>query len=195
MQQRFFSYYRHVVFNFAVLQSMKWILLKTGHVEAIIFDFKHAGTLVKVQTRHMVLIIIQSRLVKTADEWEADQWVINGPVSDNRRAVRNIQSLCTEANIQKCSQNSEMWIIDYGLNSFFKTQKDFHGNIIRKIKQKNVSVMINHALINRNQHFDGYIQGNFAPFWWTNPVTEHNVKHKAKQEVWDPTFRCRTRNL
>lgn len=76
---------------------MKWILLKTDHVKSIIFDFKHAGTLIKVQTRHMVLIIIQSRLVKTADEWETDQ-LFSGPMSDQWPSEQQSKS-CEEHSI------------------------------------------------------------------------------------------------
>lgn len=135
---------RHV--SVAILPPMKWTLSKPHHLESITFDFKHAGTRIKVQTRHMVLINIQSLPVKTADAWEADQsfsgrsmveWAtIKSCEEHSILMYRGAVVPGTFRNVLQIGKGG-LLIMDSVVCLFFKTQKVFHGNIIRRTRRSN----------------------------------------------------------
>lgn len=172
----------------AILPPMKWTLSKPDHLESITFDFKHAGTRIKVHTRHMVLINIQSLPVKTADTWETDQSfsgrsMVEGATikSCEEHSIlmyRGASVPGTFRNVLQIGKGGLLIMDSVVVCLFFKTQKSFpwkHNQKNEKIKQKK-----NISRINRNRHFDGYIQGDSAPF--DEPIrSEHSAGHRKSE--------------
>lgn len=136
----------------AILPPMKWTLSKPDHLESITFDFKHAGTRIKVHTRHMVLINIQSLPVKTADTWETDQSfsgrsMVEGATikSCEEHSIlmyRGASVPGTFRNVLQIGKGGLLIMDSVVVCLFFKTQKSFpwkHNQKNEKIKQKKTS--------------------------------------------------------
>lgn len=185
---------RHV--SVAIPPPMKWTLSKPEHLESITFDFKHAGTRIKVQTRHMVLINIQSLPVTTADTWETDQW-FSGQSMVEWATIKSCEEHSIlmyrrdrARNIQKCSPNRkkvECWLWTVVVCLFLRHKK-FSMETESEEQEDQTEKRLNHQ---QKSTFWWLHSRELRPFWWTNPVRAQC----RTQEVWDPTFRCRTRNL
>lgn len=91
-------------------------------------------------------------------------------------------------NIQKCSPNRKRWILDDGLLVGFLRHKKFS----METESEEQEDQTEKRLSNRQKPTFWWLHSReLRPFWWTNPVRAQC----RTQEVWDPTFRSRTRNL